>query len=172
MKIIRCDRSFSDPILAIFNDAILNSTALYVYQPRTTEFLEEWFETKAKGNFPVIGAVNESGELMGFGTYGPFRTGAAYKYSVEHSIYVAARFRRQGVGKALLRETISAAQAQDYHVLIGGIDSRNAISIALHKQFGFEYAGRIKQAGYKFGRWLDVDFYQLILATPGQPVGA
>ena len=171
MKIIRCDPSFAGQILAIFNDAILNSTALYVYQPRTMEFMAEWFETKARGNFPVIGAVNEAGELLGFGTFGTFRAGTAYKYSVEHSVYVAARFRHQGVGKTLLRETIAAAQAQDYHVLIGGIDSQNAVSIALHKQFGFEFAGRINHAGFKFGRWLDVDFYQLILPTPARPVG-
>ncbi|EEF60255.1 GNAT family N-acetyltransferase [Pedosphaera parvula] len=170
MQVIRCDASFSEPILNIFNDAILNSTALYDYKPRTLENMATWFDLKTKGNFPVIGLVTDAGELMGFGTYGTFRGFAGYKYTVEHSIYVDAKFRGQGLGKRLLQEIISAAQAQDYHVLIGVVDSANSASIALHKKFGFTHAGTIRQAGFKFNRWLDVDFYQLVLPTPGIPV--
>lgn len=169
MNIISCDISFAGQILEIFNDAILNSTALYDYKPRTMEMMHGWFEGKSKGNFPVIGAVNPSGELMGFASYGTFRGFAAYKYSVEHSLYVAKSFRGQGVGKRLLQEIIETAQQQDYHVLIGGIDSQNAVSIALHRKAGFQHAGTIRQAGFKFGRWLDLDFYQLILPTPSDP---
>jgi len=69
----------------------------------------------------------------------------------------------------LLQEIIKAARAQNYHVLIGGIDSQNAVSIGLHQRFGFQRAGTIRQVGFKFGRWLDLDFYQLILETPAQP---
>jgi L-amino acid N-acyltransferase YncA len=169
-QVIACDHSFSDQILAIFNDAILNSTALYDYQARTPEMMAAWFAAKAKGNYPVIGAVTDTGELMGFGSYGTFRAWPAYKYSVEHSLYVAAKFRGRGIGKLLMQKIISAAAAQDYHVLIGGIDSQNAASIALHKQFGFQPSGTIRQAGFKFGRWLDLEFHQLILQTPARPV--
>ena len=169
MKIIRCDPGHSDAILAIFNDAILNSTALYDYKPRTPEMMRTWFEAKAKGNYPVIGAVNDAGELLGFASYGPFRAWPAYKYSVEHSVYVDARFRGRGLGKALLREVIAAATAQDYHMLIGGIDAANAVSIALHLKSGFTHCASIKQAGFKFGRWLDLEFYQLLLPTPAEP---
>ena len=170
MKLIHCDNSFAEPIRAIFNDAILNSTALYDYKPRTPEMMQAWFEQKHKGNYPVLGAVNEHGELMGFGTYGPFRVPPAYKYSVEHSVYVAGKFRGQGLGKRLLQEVITSARAQDYHILVGVIDSANTVSIALHERFGFQHAGTIRHAGFKFGRWLDVAFYQLILDTPQQPV--
>jgi L-amino acid N-acyltransferase YncA len=170
MKLIRCDASFSDQILAIFNDAILNSTALYDYKPRTKESMVSWFETKKKGNFPVIGAVNEAGELLGFASYGTFRAWPAYKYSVEHSIYVAAEERGKGLGKLLLQEIIKIAREQNYHALIGGIDSQNAASIHLHKRFGFQHAGTIRQVGYKFRRWLDLEFYQLILDTPARPM--
>jgi phosphinothricin acetyltransferase len=170
MNFIRCDVSFSDQILAIFNDAILNSTALYDYKPRTPEMMTGWFEAKRKGSFPVIGATTEGGGLMGFASYGTFRAWPAYKYTVEHSVYVAAGFRGQGVGKRLLQEVIDAARGQNYHVLVGGIDSQNAVSIHLHERFGFMHAGTIRQAGFKFGRWLDLAFYQLILETPGQPV--
>jgi L-amino acid N-acyltransferase len=171
MNIIRCDEKYAAPILAIFNDAIVNTTALYDYKPRSMEMMQAWFADKRKGNYPVIGVVNDAGQLMGFGTYGVFRVRPAYKYTVEHSLYVAAQFRGKGLGKLLLREIIIAAETQNYHVLVGGIDSSNAVSIALHKQFGFAHCGTIRQAGFKFGRWLDLDFYQLILKTPAEPVG-
>lgn len=170
MNLIRCDQTtYAGPILSILNDAILNSTAIYDYRPRTSEVMVAWFETKQKGNYPIIGAVAESGELMGFGSYGTFRAWPGYKYTVEHSIYVATPYRGQGIGKRLLQELISAAQAQDYHVLIGGIDSQNAVSIRLHTSLGFVHAGTIRQAGFKFGRWLDLVFYQLVLPTPAHP---
>jgi len=170
MNIIRCDPSHAEQILAIYNHAIVTSTALYDYKPRTMEAMAAWFETKRKGNYPVIGVISESGQLMGFGSYGAFRPFPAYKYTVEHSVYVAEGFRGRGLGKLLLAEVIANARAQDYHVLIGVIDSQNAVSLKLHQQLGFEAAGTIKHAGFKFGRWLDVDFYQLILETPAQPV--
>jgi phosphinothricin acetyltransferase len=170
MNLIRCDSSYSDQILAILNEAILNSTALYDYKPRTPEMMLGWFEAKKKGNYPVAGAVTETGGLMGFASYGPFRAWPAYKYTVEHSVYVGAEFRGQGIGKRLLQEVVAAAQAQDYHVLVGGIDSQNAVSIRLHQRFGFHHAGTVRQAGFKFGRWLDLAFYQLILKTPMRPV--
>ena len=170
MNLIRCDNSWSKPILAILNDAILNTTALYDYKPRTLATMTAWFEAKEKGHYPVVGAVTESGELMGFASYGPFRAWPAYKYTVEHSVYVARAFRGQGIGKRLLQEIVNAARQQDYHVLVGGIDSQNAVSIRLHERIGFQHAGTIRQAGFKFGRWLDLAFYQLILDTPARPV--
>src|SRR3954465_6485826 len=107
MQIIRCDLTHAGAILAILNEAIVNSTALYDYQPRTPAMMQTWFEAKAKGRFPIIGAVNEEGELLGFASYGTFRAWPAYKYSVEHSVYVEARNRGRGIGKVLLREIIS-----------------------------------------------------------------
>jgi len=170
MKIIRCDPTHAEAILTIFNEAIANSTALYDYKPRTPAMMQAWFEAKTKGNHPVIGAINDEGTLMGFASYGTFRAWPAYKYSVEHSVYVDTRFRGQGLGKALLREVIAAATAQDYHLLIGGIDAANTVSISLHRSLGFSHCASIKQAGFKFGRWLDLEFYQLILPSPAMPV--
>jgi L-amino acid N-acyltransferase len=170
MRVVSCDpERHAEAILAILNDAILHSTALYDYKPRTIETMARWFEAKTTGKYPVIGIENDSGELMGFGSYGTFRAFPAYKYSVEHSVYVDSRFRGRGVGKRLLRELITAAQSQDYHVLIGAIDSANAVSIRLHESMGFTNCGTIRQAGFKFNRWLDLAFYQLILATPAHP---
>ena len=171
MKLIDCEpQRHSAPILAIFNEAIANSTALYDYQLRTEADMEAWFDGKQRKNYPVICAENDSGELMGFASYGQFRERPAYKYTVEHSVYVDARFRGLGVGRALLEATITAAEGQGYHVLVGGIDASNAISIKLHESLGFTSCGIVRQAGFKFGRWLDLAFYQLILKTPATPV--
>jgi L-amino acid N-acyltransferase YncA len=171
MQIIPCDyQQHSRAILAIFNDAIAKTTALYDYKPRSIDTMTAWFENKAKGPYPVIGAESDSGELMWFATYGPFRAWPAYKYSVEHSVYVDEHYRGRGVGRRLLEEIISTAQTQNYHVLVGGIDATNLASIALHTSLGFRHCGTIRQIGFKFGRWLDLSFYQLILATPAQPV--
>jgi L-amino acid N-acyltransferase len=170
MNVLDCDTSLSAAILAILNDAIVNTTALYDYKPRTPETMTGWFEAKQRGNYPVIGVISDEGALMGFASYGAFRPWPAYKYTVEHSLYVAKPYRRQGVGTLLLRTIIERATAQDYHVLIAGIDSTNAVSIALHERFGFEHVGTVRQVGFKFGRWLDLCFYQLTLKTPATPV--
>ncbi len=170
MTIIDCNESYSAQILSIFNEAIINSTALYDYKPRTMEMMSTWFENKRKGNYPVIGAISESGELMGFASFGPFRTFPAYKYTVEHSVYIHGKFRRRGLGEILLKAIIERARLQQIHVLVGGIDSSNRASIALHEKLGFVCSATMPQVGFKFGRWLDLCFYQLILETPDQPV--
>jgi phosphinothricin acetyltransferase len=172
MKITRCDPArHSGAIRAILNEAILNTTASWAYDPRTPESMASWFEGKAKKGFPVLVAGDDAGAVLGFATYGTFREHAGYKYTVEHSIYVDARHRGRGVGSALLGDLIAEAVAQDLHVLIGAIDAANPASIALHKKFGFAHCASIHEAGFKFGRWLDVEFYQLILKTPAKPVG-
>lgn len=160
----------ADQILAIFNDAIATSTALYDYKPRPREAMLGWFQAKQQGGFPVVGFENEAGELMAFASYGTFRAWPAYKYSVEHSVYVDGRFRGMGLGEALMRVLIERARDRQVHVLIGGIDASNQGSIRLHEKLGFKHAGTIKEAGFKFGRWLDLAFYQLTLETPEQPV--
>jgi phosphinothricin acetyltransferase len=156
-------------ILRILNEAIVNSTALYDYHPRSRESMAGWFRTKEAGRFPVIGAESHAGELLGFATYGTFRNWPAYKYSVEHSVYVHKNHRGEGIGAALMARLITLAEKQDYHVMVGGIDQSNTASVKLHEKLGFEHAGTIRQAGFKFGRWLDLSFYQLVLNTPTAP---
>ncbi|MBO9354521.1 GNAT family N-acetyltransferase [Bordetella petrii] len=159
----------AETILAIFNDAILHSTALYEYQPRTAASMQAWFQAKQAGGFPVVGLENGAGELMGFASYGTFRAYPANKYTVEHSVYIDGRWRGHGLGEALMRVIIERARQRQMHVLVGGIDAANAASIRLHEKLGFTHAGTIRQAGFKFGRWLDLAFYQLTLDTPAAP---
>ena len=171
MRFLTCTHdAYAQAILDIFNEAIVNSTALYDYNPRSLETMAGWFNAKQADNFPVIGVTAEDETLLGFASYATFRPWPAYKYSVEHSVYVHSDHRGKGVGFALMQELIAVAIEQQYHVMIGGIDITNAASIALHEKLGFVHAGTIKQAGFKFNRWLDLGFYQRILKTPREPI--
>jgi L-amino acid N-acyltransferase YncA len=170
MQFVPCTRKqHGAAILDIFNEAIAHSTALYEYQPRAPGSMRSWFTRKEAGGFPVIGA-EQAGVLVGFASYGTFRAWAAYKYTVEHSVYVHQDHRGRGIGTALMQQLIAVAREQQYHVLVGGIDITNTASIAMHERLGFSHAGTIHQAAYKFGRWLDLGFYELILETPAVPV--
>jgi phosphinothricin acetyltransferase len=170
MKQILCDRSHAGQILEILNEAILNGTALWDYQPRKLATMEPWFDAKEAGNFPVIGFVDEQHQLLAFGSYGTFRAWPAYKYTVEHSLYVERSARGQGLGKRMLEQLIRHAEAQGFHNLIGGITSDNHASIKTHLNCGFEPCGTIRHCGYKFEKWIDLSFYQRILSGPMNPV--
>ena len=171
MQIVPCTYDpHAAAILAILNDVIATSTALFDYEPRSPESMIEWFRAKKSHTYPVIGACRADGTLLGFATYGAFRGWPAYKYSIEHSVYVHRQHRGRGVGRALVSHLIQLAEQQQYHTLIAGIDSANSASIALHEKLGFVEAGAIKEAGFKFGRWLDLVFYQRLLTTPHAPI--
>lgn len=169
MRQLLCDPSYSGQILDILNDAIVTSTALWDYEPRTPAMMEAWFAAKQAAGWPIIGFVDESDRLLAFGSYGTFRAFPAYKYSVEHSLYVERSCRGRGLGTRMLEVLVEHAGEHGYHTLIGAIASDNAISIATHLKCGFEPCGIVRQAGYKFGRWIDLSFYQRILPGPAQP---
>ncbi|RLS79006.1 MAG: N-acetyltransferase family protein [Planctomycetota bacterium] len=168
--VIACTSAHLPAIREIYNDAILHTTALYEYAPRTDEMICDWFESRQRDGIPVLGIEWEPGVLAGFVTWGPFRPRPAYKYSAEHSVYVAERFRGNGLGGQLLEAIVAAARRHDLHMLVAGIDATNAASIALHKSLGFRLCGTVREAGFKFGRWLDLEFWQLLLPTPQRPV--
>jgi L-amino acid N-acyltransferase len=165
MKLINCGPHQAEAIRAIFNEVIEHSTWHYDSAPRSLSDVQEWLEGKARENLPVIGLEDEGGDLAGFATYGPFRPQQAYRYTAEHSLYIEKRFRGKGLGGRLLDVLIAHAQTEGYHLLVGVIDSSNTPSIDLHKGRGFTHAGRLREAGFKFGTWLDVDLYQLVLPT-------
>ena len=162
MKIREAVKEDLPVILEIMNDAILNTTAIYDYHARTIEFVNNWFAKKQSDHLPVI--VGElDGKTIGFGSYGIFRAWDAYKYSGEHSIYIAEGFRGRGRGGQLLEKLIELAKEQGFHTLIAGIDAENEGSVKFHSKYGFLEVGRFREVGYKFDRWLDLIFMQLLL---------
>ncbi|MBY0486902.1 MAG: GNAT family N-acetyltransferase [Flavobacteriaceae bacterium] len=149
-------------ILEIINYNILNSTALYDYEPRTLANQIAIFDDKLKKGFPIIVAT-ENEIVVGFGYYSEFRFREAYKFTVEHSVYAHPNHIGKGIGKLILENLIDLAKAQNLHTMIGVIDAENQSSIDFHKKFGFEIAGTIKDSGFKFDRWLHSVFVQKML---------
>jgi L-amino acid N-acyltransferase YncA len=151
-----------DAILAIYNDAVIHTTATYDYEPRTMDAQRQWFEAKRAQSFPVLVGL-EAGDVAGFASYGPFRPWAAYLHTVESSIYVAPERRGRGVGTAILGPLIELARARGLHAIVAGIDAANAASLKLHAKLGFEKVAHFRQVGWKFERWLDLVFLERIL---------
>jgi L-amino acid N-acyltransferase len=149
-------------ILEIYNDVILHTTAVYDYEPHTLEMRRQWFTTKNEQGFPVFVAT-EDGKVLGLSSIGPFRAWAAYKFSVETSVYVANECRGKGIGKLLMPPLIEACKQLGLHTIIAGIDASNEASIRLHQYFGFKEVAHFKEVGYKFNRWLDLKFLQLMV---------
>lgn len=149
-------------MLEIYNDVILNTTAVYSEQPHTLEMRLVWFNERKAGGFPVI-VSEQNGAITGFGTYGQFRVWPCYRFTVEHSLYVHKDWRGQGISNVLLNGIIERARSGGMHALIAGVDSGNDISLQLHLKFGFVQVARFKEVGFKFGRWLDLIFLELLL---------
>lgn len=149
-------------ILEIVNYEILNSTSIYDEAPRTLEEQQYWFEEKKQQNFPVLVSVEDE-KIAGFATYGTFRAKSGFRFTVEHSVYVRPEFSGIGIGKKLLANLIEVAKQQNLHAMIGCIDAENESSIRFHEKFGFKKSGLLKETGFKFGRWLDLQFMLLLL---------
>jgi len=149
-------------ILDIINYNILHSTALYDYNVRSYEQQKAILDDKINKGFPVI-VAELNGVVVGFGMYSEFRFREAYKYTVEHSVYVSNDYHGKGIGKLLLQELIVLAKKQGLHTMIGVIDAENQSSVVFHEKFGFKTVGTIKESAFKFDRWLHSVFMQLIL---------
>jgi len=145
-------------ITAILNHAAAHSTATWHEYPKSDAEMADWFSARKKDY--VVLAARDGSELLGYASYGPFRAPSGYRLTAEHSIYVREDRRGKGIGKALLAALIERARGQGLHALIGGVDADNALSIGLHKAFGFQEAGRLPQVGRKFDRWLTLVFLQ------------
>ncbi len=149
-------------ILAIYNEVIRNSTAVYSDVEVTLANREAWFDAKTEQGFPVLVACDASG-VLGFGTFGEFRAWPCYRYSVEHTVHVRADSRGRGIGRALVLALLDAAAGLQKHCMIAGIDAQNAVSIGLHESLGFTVVGHFREVGFKFGRWLDLKFLQRLI---------
>jgi L-amino acid N-acyltransferase YncA len=149
-------------ILAIYNEAILNQTSIWNDMPAELADRRNWWQTRAAQNYPVlIGEIG--GEVCAYASFGDFRPFQGYRYTVEHSVYVAPPMHRRGIGAMLLGRLIEDATALGKHAMVGGIAADNRASLALHARLGFTETARMPEVGYKFGRWLDLVFVQKIL---------
>lgn len=149
----------------IFNDAVLNTTAIWMDNVVDLANRQAWFAARAQQGYPILVAENADGEVVGYASFGDWRPFDGFCHTVEHSVYIRADQRGKGLGPQLLTALIERAKACDKHVMVAAIESGNAASIGLHQRLGFTITGQMPQVGRKFGRWLDLTFMQLIL-TP------
>lgn len=161
--------SDADVIAEIYNDAVVNTTAIWNEHRVDVADRIAWIQGRQQAGFPVIVATGEDNTLLGYASYGDWRSWDGYRHTVEHSVYVHKNARGQGAGAALMQALIQLARESGKHVMVAAIESENAASIALHKKLGFIEAGRMTEVGNKFGRWLDLTFLQLRLDDRQQP---
>ncbi|MRH92081.1 GNAT family N-acetyltransferase [Nocardia sp. SYP-A9097] len=147
-------------ILAIHNNAIAETTAIWDTEPADLAERQAWFETRIAGGHPVLVAEID-GAVAGYASYGQFRPKSGYRFSVENSVYVADRFQRRGVAKTLMTELLERARKGDVHAMIAAIETSNTVSIAMHENFGFKTVGQLPEVGHKFGRWMDLTLMQI-----------
>lgn len=149
-------------ILAITNQAIAETTALWTIAPATPDSRAAWFRERRAGGFPVL-VAEHAGKVAGFASFGPFRPHDGYLHTVEHSLYVDPPMQGRGLGRAMLAALIVRARESGKHAMVGGIEASNAASIALHRAEQFEEAGVLREVGRKFDRWLDLLFMVRVL---------
>ena len=155
-------------IRAIYNDAVLNTTAIWNEQPVDLANRQAWFSARQAQGYPILVAV-ENNEVTGYASFGDWRPFEGFRYSVEHSVYVRSDQRGKGLGPRLMDVLIERARGCGKHVMVAAIESGNAASIRLHERLGFVTTGQMPQVGVKFGRWLDLTFMQLTLNPGAEP---
>ena len=152
----------------IYNDAVLNTTAIWNEHPVDLANRQAWFNARQAQRYPILVSV-ENGEVTGYASFGDWRPFEGFRYSVEHSVYVRNDQRGKGLGPLLMQALIARARSAGKHVMVAAIESGNQASIRLHERLGFITTGQMPQVGIKFGRWLDLTFMQLTLNPGAQP---
>ena len=155
-------------IRAIYNDAVLNTTAIWNEQPVDLANRQAWFSARQAQQYPILVAVDND-EVTGYASFGDWRPFEGFRYSVEHSVYVRNDQRGKGLGPHLMQALIERARSCGKHVMVAAIESGNLASICLHERLGFVTTGQMPQVGIKFGRWLDLTFMQLTLNPGAEP---
>jgi L-amino acid N-acyltransferase len=158
-------------ILAIYNDAVANTTAIWNDVTVDRANRAAWLADRQRLGYPVLVAVDDAGAVLGYASFGDWRAWDGYRHTVEHSVYVQKDQRGAGIGTALMVALIERARAIGKHVLVAGIEAKNEVSIRLHERLGFEQVGHLRQVGTKFGAWLDLVFLQLTLDSRTDPDG-
>ncbi|WP_442110127.1 GNAT family N-acetyltransferase [Pseudomonas sp. NUPR-001] len=154
----------------IYNDAVLNTTAIWNEQPVDLANRQAWFDARQAQRYPILVIVDAAADqVLGYASFGDWRPFEGFRHTVEHSVYIRADQRGNGLAPKLMQALIERARACDKHVMVAAIESGNSASIRLHERLGFTLNGQMPQVGVKFGRWLDLTFMQLILNPGAQP---
>lgn len=156
-------------ITAIYNDAVLHTTAIWNDLTVDVANRQAWLADRQKAGYPVLVAVDGNGAVLGYASFGDWRAFEGYRHTVEHSVYVRNDQRGRGIGVTLMQALIGRARAIGKHVMVAGIEANNTGSIGLHEKLGFEHVGHMKEVGMKFGAWLDLAFLQLKLDARPAP---
>lgn len=147
-------------IMDIYNDAVLNTTAIWNDNIVDLQNRKDWFAARMARGFPVLVAEID-GSVAGYASYGDWRAFEGFLHTVEHSVYIHKDARGHGLGKLLMQELVQRAEAGSVHVMVGCIEAGNTASIRLHEKLGFRTVGTFSEVGKKFGRWLDLACLEL-----------
>jgi L-amino acid N-acyltransferase YncA len=150
-------------ITKIYNDILLNTTAIYREEPILVEEALSMWRARLQLGCPTLVAVCEQ-RIAGYAAFSSFRAWPGYRFTVEHTVHVDKVERGKGVGSALVGELVVRATALRKHVMIGAIDSENAASLRFHERLGFRRVAHFEEVGFKFNRYLDLIFVQRILS--------
>lgn len=153
-------------INTIYNHYVLDSTSTYQNEPDSFEDRERWFLAHGPLHPVLVATVQD--EVVGWGALSRFHARGAFAHTVEDSVYVHYDHHGRGIGRMLLTELVHLAVDARHHCVIAAISADQEPSLLLHARLGFAEVGRLREVGWKFGRWLDVVYMQLAIA-PSQP---
>ena len=148
-------------ILAIYNHEVLTGTATWDIEERTAEEQQAWFEAHQAPYCAIVAVAD--GEVIGWGSLSRYHPRPGYRFTVEDTVYVRPDKQRLGVGRALLEALLDRAKSAGFHTVLAKVSGDNEASVVLHRACGFVEAGRERELGFKFGRWLDVVTLQIML---------
>lgn len=156
-------------ILQIYNDAVRNSTAIWNDRLVDLDERRTWLAERHAQGYPVLVAVDERQQVIGYASFAPWRPHDGFRHTVENSVYVRPDQRGSGVGRSLMLTLIECARQLGKHVMVAAIESENRASVHMHQQLGFMHVGQMRQVGCKFDRWLDLTLMQLNLNRTSAP---
>jgi L-amino acid N-acyltransferase YncA len=149
-------------LLAIWNPLIRDTMVTFASIPKTTDDLQQMFEVKRRDGHAFL-VAEAGGQVAGFATYGQFRGGNGYRFSMEHTIILGAAARGRGLGRGLIEGLCQHGRAAGVHSLLAGVSSGNPDGVAFHSALGFNLVARIPEVGHKFDKWWDLILMQKIL---------
>lgn len=145
----------------IYNYYVPRSTCTYQEEPETMDARRRWFRRHGERH-PITVALDKN-QVVGWGSLTPYHERSAYRFTVENSVYVHHEHHRRGIGTLLLEDLIGRCRALGHRVIIAAIDADQAASVAMHAKFHFEKVGHFHKVGFKFARWLDVVYMELMV---------